>query len=65
MFGGHSIAVYKPGDEKKLALARKLKRQGRVKFAVPAVYTQESEAFKVVCAIIDKIKADTSLQSLV
>ncbi len=65
MFGGHSIAVYKPGDEKKLAIARKLKRQGRVKFAVPAVYTQESEAFRVVCAIIDKIKADTHLQSLV
>lgn len=64
MFGGHSIAVYKQGDEKKRALARKLKRQGRVKFAVPAVYTEQSEAFKVVCAIIDKVKAETVLQSL-
>ncbi|HCY74175.1 MAG TPA: phosphoserine phosphatase [Rikenellaceae bacterium] len=64
MFGGHSIAVYKQGDEKKRALARKLKKQGRVKFAVPANYSADSEAFKVVCAIIDKIKAETVLQSL-
>lgn len=64
MFGGHSIAVYKQGNEKKRALARRLKRQGRVKFAVPANYTKDSEAFKVVCAIIDKIKADYVLQSL-
>ena len=64
MFGGHSIAVYKQGDEKKRALARKLKKQGRVKFAVPANYSADSEAFKVVCAIIDKIKAEKVLQSL-
>lgn len=64
MFGGHSIAVYKQGDEKKKALAKKLKRQGRVKFAVPAVYTPDSEAYKVVCAIIDKVKAESVLQSL-
>ena len=64
MFGGHSIAVYKQGDEKKRALAKKLKRQGRVKFVVPAEYTPDSEAFKVVCAIIDKVKAESVLQSL-
>ncbi len=64
MFGGHSIAVYKQGDEKKRALARKLKKQGRVKFAVPAIYTADSEAFKVVCAIIDKIEAEAVLQDL-
>ena len=64
MFGGHSIAVYKQGDEKKRALAKKRKRQGRVKFVVPAEYTPDSEAFKVVCAIIDKVKAESVLQSL-
>ncbi len=64
MFGGHSIAVYKQGDDKKRAQAKKLKRQGRVKFAVPAVYTRDSEVFKVVCSIIDKIKAESVLQSL-
>ncbi len=64
MFGGHSLAVYKQGDDKKRAIAQKLKRQGRVRFAVPAVYTKDSEAFKVVCAIIDKIKAESELQGL-
>lgn len=64
MFGGHSIAVYNPGNEKKRATAFKLKRQGRVAFATPAVYTADSRAYKVVCAIIDKIKADYTLQQL-
>ena len=64
MFGGHSIAVYNPESESKRASALKLKRQGRVAFATPAVYTADSKAFKIVCAIIDKIKADTELQRL-
>lgn len=64
MFGGHSIAVYNPESESKRASALKLKRQGRVAFATPAVYTADSKAFKIVCAIIYKIKADTELQRL-
>ena len=64
MFGGHSIAVYNPGSEKKKASAMKLKRQGRVAFATPADYTAGSSAYKVVCAIIDKIKADYELKRL-
>ena len=64
MFGGHPIAVYDPGNEKKRAAAAKLKRQGRVVFAAPAVYTADSPAFKVVCATIDKIKADFTLKQL-
>ena len=64
MFGGHSIAVYDPDNEKKHAVAMKLHRQGRVGFAVPAVYTRDSRAFEVVSAIIDKIKADYTLQQL-
>ena len=64
MFGGHSIAVYNPDNEKKKALAQKLKRQGRVNFIVPADYTAESRAFNVVCAIIDKIRADFALDYL-
>jgi len=61
MFGGHPIAVYDPANEKKRAVAAKLKRQGRVRFVAPAVYTRESKAFKIVCAIIDKIRADFAL----
>ena len=64
MFGGHSIAVYDPQNERKQATAAKLKRQGRVAFAVPAVYTPDAPAFRVVTAIIDKIKADWVLSRL-
>ena len=64
MFGGHSIAVYDPESDKKKAVALKLKRQGRVAFATPAVYTEDAPVFRVVCAIIDKIKADYKLQML-
>ena len=64
MFGGHSIAVFNPANERKSKVAAKLKRQGRVRFAIPAVYTADSRAYKVVCAIIDKIKADWDLDQL-
>lgn len=64
MFGGHSVAVYNPANEKKKASADKLKRQGRVQFTAPAVYTRDSQAYRVVCAIIDKIRADYTLQQL-
>lgn len=64
MFGGHSIAVYNPENEKKRSMAMKLKRQGRVNFTCPAVYSKESRAYRLVCAIIDKIKADSTLREL-
>ena len=51
-------------DYSKKATAAKLKRQGRVAFAVPAVYTADSAAYRVVTAIIDKIKADWVLSRL-
>ncbi len=64
MFGGHSVAVYDPLNEKKKRQALKLKRQGRVNFITPAQYTSSSRSYQVVCAIIDKIKADFELQKL-
>ncbi len=64
MFGGNSIAVYNPSISRKRATARKLLRQGRVNFISPATYTAESRTFKVVCAIIDKIKAEHNLKML-
>jgi len=64
MFGGHSIAVYNQAVPKKHAAAIKLKRQGRVEFATPARYTADSRTFEVVCAIIDKIRADFELERL-
>lgn len=64
MFGGHSVAVYDPDNEKKKANAMKLKRQGRVKFTIPADYSADSEAYRLTCAIIDEIKADYDLALL-
>jgi Putative Phosphatase. len=64
MFGGHSIAVYDPSSAKRKAVALKLERQGRASFIAPADYTAGGRAFKLVCAIIDKIKADCELKLL-
>ena len=64
MFGGNSIAVYNPDIKKKVNVARKLLRQERVNFITPADYTKESRTYEVVCAIIDKIKADFDLAKL-
>lgn len=64
MFGGNSIAVYNPEIKKKVNVARKLLRQQRVNFIAPADYTKESRTYRVVCAIIDKIKADFDLANL-
>lgn len=64
MFGGYPVAVYDGDNEKKRSAAMKLKRQGRVKFITPAVYTKNSRAYRIVCAIIDKIRADEDLDAL-
>ena len=64
-FGGHSIAVYNPEIPRKKGVAQRLLRQKRVNFITPAMYTKESRTFKLVCSVIDKIKADWDLASLV
>ena len=64
MFGGNSIAVYNPEIKKKVNVAKKLLRQQRVNFITPADYTKDSRTYQVVCAIIDKIKADFDLAYL-
>ena len=64
MFGGHSIAVYNPEIPGKKASARKLLNQERVNFIAAAEYTEDSLNYKIVCSIIDKIKADYELQRL-
>ena len=64
MFGGNPIAVYDPENHRKKAAAEKLRRQGRVNFTAPALYTREGRAFQLVCAIIDKIKADDAVARL-
>ena len=51
-----------PSRPAKKATAQKLLRQGRVNFITPASYTKDSRTFRLVCAIIDKIKADSELR---
>ena len=64
-FGGHSIAVYNPDDERS---ARKdmtaLIRDNRVNYVCPADYSDGSEIDTVVKTIIDKITIDTRLEGL-
>ena len=62
MFGGNAIAVFDPARPAKKAVAQKLLRQERVNFITPASYTKDSRTFRLVCAIIDKIKADNELR---
>lgn len=64
MFGGNSIAVYNPENKKKVNVAKKLLRQHRVNFITPAMYTEGSRTYQIVCSIIDKIKADFELAKL-
>ena len=64
MFGGHSIAVFDPKNARKHAQTQKLMRQGRVKFITPAVFTKDSRTYRIVCTIIDRIKADNDLELL-
>ena len=64
MFGGNSIAVYNPDIKKKVNVAKKLLRQQRVNFITPADYTKDGRTYQLVCAIIDKIKADWELAQL-
>ncbi|MCR5519924.1 MAG: haloacid dehalogenase-like hydrolase [Bacteroidales bacterium] len=64
MFGGNPVAVYDPESPKKKAVAQKLKRQGRVNFITPAIYTPDSRTFSIVKGIIDRIKADDDLRRL-
>ncbi len=64
MFGGQAIAVFDPTKPNKRETARKLLRQGRVGYITPASYTKDSRTFRLVCAMIDKIKADADLKFL-
>ena len=64
MFGGNSIAVYSQKSERKRNIARKLLRQKRVNFICPADYGKDSKMYGIVCAIIDKIKAEYELKKL-
>ena len=62
MFGGNAIAVFNPERESKKATARKLLRQDRVNFITPTDYTASGRTYAIVCAIIDRIAAEHTLE---
>lgn len=64
MFGGNCIAVYDPRENGRRNVAVKMQKQGRVSFVAPACYTRGSKVYRIVCSIIDKIKADDELKAL-
>ena len=64
MFGGNAIAVFDPTKPSKKESARKLLRQGRVNFITPANYGRDSRTFRIVTAIIDKIRSEDELKRL-
>jgi len=60
--GGHAVAVYeKTKNDGGKTRAFELIDQGRVNFAVPANYSQGSEADILIKAIIEKLSADHNL----
>lgn len=62
-YGGHSIGVYDPqkGDKTKV---HKMIRDNRVKYFVPADYTEDSELDILVKGIIDKTAANEKLEGI-
>ena len=63
-FGGHSIAVYNPEEERQRTLLNELIRDNRVNHVCPADYSEGSEIDVVVKTIIDKIELDHRLSEL-
>jgi len=62
--GGYSVAVYKPGDEKKQRKAEQLILDKRVNFVSPANYKKNGEVYSIVTVILDKIKSDYDFDNL-
>ena len=63
-FGGHSIAVFNPEEERQRTQLNELIRDNRVNHVCPADYSLGSEIDVVVKTIIDKIELDHRLSML-
>lgn len=62
-YGGHSVGVYNPktGDKSKV---NKMMREGRIKYYVPADYSEGTELDRLVKAIIDKTASEEILENV-
>lgn len=61
-YGGHSIGVYNR-EAKDKTKVYKMMREGRIKYYVPADYTEDSELDALVKGIIDRTAANEKLES--
>ena len=64
MFGGNSIAVYSPDNQRQQDTARKLLKQDRGNFICQADYRVGGPMYEVVTTLIDKIKAENDFHAL-
>ena len=62
--GGHSIAIYEPGNEKKKKAAEQLLAERRVNFVAQGDYSRSKPLARIVEAIIQKIAAQYVLFKL-
>lgn len=62
--GGHSIAVYEPGDENAHHMMAQLIDEGRVTYVCPADYRECRDIDTLVKTIIDKIHIDNRINEL-
>ncbi len=62
--GGHSIAVYSPGDESAHHQMERLIDEGRVTYVCPADYRDSGDMDILVKTIIDKIYTDNKIKEL-
>lgn len=64
LHGGHSIAVYNPARPAKRKAAEGLVRDDRVNFVSPADYTKGGELYRIVEAIIKKVKFEYEFKQM-
>lgn len=62
LYGGTSICVYNPKKEKKLAIAKKLFRDGRVNFIAPADYKKNSKMESILKDLIQKVALNNKIE---
>ncbi|ASF48261.1 HAD family hydrolase [Methylovulum psychrotolerans] len=60
--GGHSIAVYTPNKKGAKEKAKQLVNEKRAHAALKADYRENGDIFKIVCSIMDKVKASEDIK---
>jgi len=62
--GGYSFAVYKPKNSRKKRVAEQLVKENRVNFVCPADYSKDSEIYRIVEAILKRIRYNYDFRTM-